>query len=79
MHIVTPYPSFPEGAVAYPFAVRKLKGSTYVKARIGKSERFYETAGRVNGYYPIRRELVPDSRLGAIELSAVKEAFAEPA
>lgn len=81
MHILNPYPNYPLGAIAYPFAVRKVKGNTFVKATINGAHRLFETAGRVNGFYPIRRELVPvspEGRAANIEYKVVAEAFEQP-
>ena len=76
MHRINDYPGYPLGAIQTPHAVRIDDGKTYVLIRDRSGTHIYETAGRINGNYPIRRELVPDTREDAREHGHVTKLFA---
>ncbi len=69
--IVKPYPGYSQGALAYPKAVRYDAGKTYAKATNGV---IYSVASRINGYYPIRREVATNTA----EHRAIAVLFATP-
>lgn len=76
MYKIAEYPGYPLGAIQTPHSVRIDDGKTYVMIRDRSGTHIYETAGRINGNYPIRRELVPDNRDNAIEHGHVTKLFA---
>lgn len=78
MSQIIKYPGYHFGAIQNPFAARELRGRQYVKTVEKGLTVFFETAGRVNGNYPIRRILHDNNRQNAIELKEVAALFDMP-